>query len=219
MRGRVSRTSWMLSSGVVALTAASAIAWMRESVHYTDAVQGTEVTYHYRLGRCLNAQGETGTDKGRLGECGDFSFRSARKLRRIDAAFKGAQLQQASIRFSNFNGADFTAAQARGLQLLNVRFDHARFTGADLRGLKSVQGSWRQTDFRGSDLRGARFYQDVMVGCDFRGSDLREAVLLASSLEGSLFDSSTRLPFSKEVALTKGMKDVTGHSVASQSAN
>lgn len=95
----------------------------------------------------------------------------------------------------SLNGIDLQFADAIGLRADGVHFYEAFFNYASL----------NQADFRGARLIGARFINADLRLANFKGADLSGARLDGARLENALFDSSTRLPFSRQEALRRGM--------------
>ena len=100
--------------------------------------------------------------------------------RAMSTNFEGSCLTAIEAQESNFEGANFRKSKA---QLAD--FSHSDLTNAD---------------FRSSQLKGANFEDANLCGADLRRSDHRDVNWMNAK-----FNRKTRLPFSKRVALEKGM--------------
>lgn len=113
--------------------------------------------------------------------------------------------------FANFTYKRSTDWQARGAVLKGLTFDRSSVIEGDFSGARLVAFRFElsdviETNFREADLRDLAAFRTRFLRCDFRGADLTGAVFVLSSLKDSVFDDSTRLPFSRETAVLLGMK-------------
>ncbi|MBX2988527.1 MAG: pentapeptide repeat-containing protein [Bdellovibrionaceae bacterium] len=93
--------------------------------------------------------------------------------------------------------------------VLQSRFEDSDFQGARWAGNTVISSHFKKLSFRDADLRGMVFRSSRFQEVDFRGADLRDTVFLACDFQESFFDSSTRLPFSRERARALGLKEAT----------
>lgn len=151
------------------------------------------------------------------------------------AEMRGAKLVDAKLDFVNFAGAklekaDFTRAKLLTPKMKGANASGARFVETEISVLEAPEASFRgavferskleMPDFTGADLRGAKFvdtsvYRGNFVRADFRGADLSglkierglfpHSMVEAARFDQAVFDATTKLPFSKQVALKLGM--------------
>ena len=91
------------------------------------------------------------------------------------ADLRGADLEDADLRYADLRGADLRGADLRYADLRGADLEDADLRGANLRG----------ADLRGADLRGAYLIGADLRGADLRGADLRGADLRGANLEGA----------------------------------
>ncbi len=105
-----------------------------------------------------------------------------------------AMAQGKDLRHTYLFQADLKSADLRGADLYRCQLGHADLRQADLRDAKLAGAYLHKADLRGADLRGAKF------ALKLKGAELKQ-----TRLEGAIFDETTELPFSTEVALARGM--------------
>lgn len=104
------------------------------------------------------------------------------------------------------------------LRMVNTEFTDLLISGAELRGdFRDLHGSgvisdtsFSDADFRFADLRSyhlseIKFESTRLEGVNFKGVDLSRVEFIDSDLAGAIFDLRTKLPFSVDEALEKGM--------------
>lgn len=126
----------------------------------------------------------------------DLRYASAK-----DALFVRAKLEDASLRFGDFEGAWFQGATMAGADLsfslaVGAHFDHAemdkvRFESADL-----SEASFFDADLKGATIKGAlltkaSFHKAMGNFATFEGADLRAASFEASEFRSALFSGGT----------------------------
>lgn len=104
-------------------------------------------------------------------------------------------------------------ADFRGAERINITY--RTFENANLRGADFSGNGCYATTFRRSDLTGAKLVGIAGNGCRFEEVDLTRADLRDATMSGAefrratlthaLFNARTRLPFSREEALARGM--------------
>jgi uncharacterized protein YjbI with pentapeptide repeats len=144
---------------------------------------GLRFRFDEQSGRCLDAQGREGYNRGsrelmktREAECADFSDRGL-----------------------NLTYLHLTGANLRGANFANVPWYLGSITDSDLTGA-NLSGTSGQMDYRGSRFRKAR-----LSGADLGWADLRDADLEGADLRGAKFSRHTRLPFDHDEARRRGM--------------
>jgi len=153
------------------------------------------------------------------------------KLDHID--FKGAHLENSQFIQTTCQSCDFSLAHASnshfdGANLFDSLFilsklEGTSFFGSILQGADLRKANLKNANLKNSKLEGANLQGCVLEGADLTGANLGETplqenqkkegllVLNPTDLKGATFNSKTKLPFSKETALQKGMlfKDET----------
>lgn len=85
--------------------------------------------------------------------------------------------QNTLARRSTFTACDFTGAMLRGADLSQASLRFSRFVGADFTG-----ASLRGADLSGADLSGTKLHQADVTGADFDGAKLGSAEGLAETI-------------------------------------
>lgn len=156
---------------------------------------GDETSAYFR-GQDLSALKMNGI----LFSMADLAYANLNGVEINNAVLRSARLFRATLYTAQCKQADF-----RGADLNGASFNKAECSQADFRGMKATN-----TSFRNANLQKSRFNYLYCQGCNFQNADLRGADLtggfiLNSRFKGALFNSETRLPFSREQALEKGM--------------
>jgi fluoroquinolone resistance protein len=106
------------------------------------------------------------------------------------AVFRGANLEDAAVRSSDFNNASF-----RGATLSSASFEDCKLTGADFTEAKSLGVRFANTLLVSTKLPGFDFRKEKLVGVDLSSADLakcdfRETVFENSSLREAIIDQA-----------------------------
>jgi uncharacterized protein YjbI with pentapeptide repeats len=139
-----------------------------------------------------------------------------RALIHAGTSFYRREMNRASFQnLSNgLNEVSFQEARLRGANFYDLGIYETNFYLADLRGANFQNASLTygrtETTLQGADLRGANFYDAFFYKVNLRyakleGADLRARALYQTALTGATFDDATKLPFSKQEALARGM--------------
>ena len=160
-----------------------------------------------------------------LGECGNLTGLKVVNYIFKKQTFKGATFNSSYIyatRFEGINTAHMALRRATVLQsqffdvdspYLDVRGSIIKavdFAGANLKNMIANGTRFEKTNFRDCNLQGADFWGSNLQEVSFDGSDLRNANLtnthiLFTSFKNAKFNQKTRLPFSREEAIQRGM--------------
>ena len=136
-------------------------------------------------------------DTRQLAECVRCDLSNA-DLR--DGFFQLANLIEANLSGSRFDGANMAGVQLMNANLANASFHYtnfsgARFEGADLRGANFTHAWFNWAWFAGAKLDGANFTNAKMIGAQLQGADLSKVVgLTQNQLLTACGDGATRLP-------------------------
>lgn len=113
------------------------------------------------------------------------------------ASWAGVQLPNVSLRDSNLNHADLTAARLDDAEAIRANCCHARLTGAslkrfrasdaDLAGVNLESAEAEESCWDGADLRNANLRAAALTRASFRRANLTEAVLTGSNLVHAAF--------------------------------
>jgi hypothetical protein len=112
---------------------------------------------------------------------------------------------------SSLTGVNLTSAELIGSifaysRLTRVHFDRASMFRANFEHTQIERASFREVDLREASFVGAEIERADFRGSDLRGTSFEQARMSDDSrLRGALFDRTTRLPFSRAHALSKGM--------------
>ena len=119
--------------------------------------------------------------------------------------FSNSRLSELTLGRVQITNGLFNNAHLTGFTLIHSLLKKCQFIKANLSGSKC-----RQSNFIGSDFRNAILDRSVFEFCNFenaqfQGASLRDVVFVSANLNGAKYDRQTILPFSKELAQSKGM--------------
>ncbi|QDK36502.1 pentapeptide repeat-containing protein [Bdellovibrio sp. NC01] len=123
---------------------------------------------------------------------------------------QGASLKNTVLKLGTCRYCDFSEIDGVNLDARSINFDHSKFRLANLENadLSAVRAYF--SNFQSANLKNAKMWGSDLRYCNFENSDLRNAdlsnaLLVGASFQGAKFNHATKLPFSKEQALSKGM--------------
>jgi uncharacterized protein YjbI with pentapeptide repeats len=178
----------------------------------SSAQSGESLPVKWINGRCERRDKAAEKRVRFVGECGWAPFSRFPGVDLREQSFRGADLLQSLFIGSTGDEAEFTGARLTGASFRWSSFRGTDFSGAGMKGILAYRVSFRQSRFVNADLREAKFNSSDLRATDLRGADLRGALLLSVALDGALIDSKTKLPFSRQLALRLGMKEVSRQS-------
>jgi uncharacterized protein YjbI with pentapeptide repeats len=108
--------------------------------------------------------------------------------------FQGAQIESTNLTYADMTGSDFRQARIYFPSIFGGNFNQADLSGIDLRGLSTAEMNFREAKLRGTkgfgQIYGSDFYK-----ADLRGADLSSAVNLdRTNFRKALVDQFTRWP-------------------------
>jgi len=133
--------------------------------------------YNTELKKCINARNDEGLNPPAKGEPDNEC-----------ADYRGKIVVYVQGENGNFRGANFNGAQFRYLNLMS----RADFTGAVLTNIIGDSADVGDANFSGADFTGASLKPCRQDGSGF-------------CLPGARFDAGTKLPFTPDEALARGM--------------
>ena len=187
-------------------------------------VKGLDQGFRFKDGFCQK-EGRPGSNPHFLGECGnltDFPLvlhsiknQSLKGLLLnstfvYNSEFRGLEMDHLSGRRSIFMQSQFKDLEAPFLDLRASHFKEVHLEKVNLKRLLANGTRFTKTRFVDCGLEKADFWGSQLLEVDFSGSDLRGADLsmvfaVLSQWKGARFNSETKLPFSEQKALEKGM--------------
>jgi uncharacterized protein YjbI with pentapeptide repeats len=114
----------------------------------------------------------------------DLSYSNFRNTRVANSTFESAILEMADFRGSDVSGSDFINAKAKRAQFSGIHSRQIQFKNADLSSAKLISMFCEKCNFEGADLSAADLSDSIFVDCSFKGA---------------LINSTTKLPFTKDV--------------------
>lgn len=196
-------------------------------VFTSSLTHAIDLNFRFQKGYCQK-NGQPGGNPNFYGECGNLTGSSIIQKITKDENLTGLILNSTYIYTSHFIGGNLNHSSLRRSHILQSTFKNMSIQTMDIRGsfLKGVEFQkvdlqqllasgtrFTQVTFKECDLRGADFWGSQLLDTDFSDSDLRGANLdstfvLLSKFNGARFNDATKLPFSVEEALQKGMVKV-----------
>lgn len=183
-----------------------------------------DLKFRYIDGYCQKNK-MAGSNPSFVGECGNLvSSRVINQTYQYNT-FSGLVLNSAYLYMNRFDQAKFKGASFRRAVILqnhfeNLNADFTDFKGAIVKGTTfkkvSLQEAFalgtrfEKTKFEECDLRGTSFWgsnllQTEFINSDLRGVDFRTTFMLFTQFTGSKFNKHTKLPFTEEEAIKRGM--------------
>lgn len=189
--------------------------------------QAIDLNFRYKEGYCQRGQ-RAGYNPNFWGECGNVSSshivnRSYNDINLRGSVFNSAYIYNLRFNKGNLNGisikrvilmqSTFTEVSARrwnlrGSIVKGVTFDKSILKRWSALGTRFVRVQFINSDLTNSIFTGAHFQETDFINCDLRGANLAFTSLLFANFTHSKFDKKTKLPFSEEEALKRGMVKV-----------
>jgi uncharacterized protein YjbI with pentapeptide repeats len=190
-------------------------------------LQALDLKFRFKDGYCQKNR-QPGTNPEFYGECGNltkgrlvykkhenknFTGMTLNSAYVYTSQFLGGQMNHASVRRSIVLQSKFKDIQVQSLDIRGSHFKGVTFEKANLTNLLANGTRFTKTQFQDCDLTDADFWGSQLMQVDFSGSNLSGAnlqttVILFSKFQGAQFNSKTKLPFSEEEALKRGMVKV-----------
>lgn len=135
----------------------------------------------------------------------DLTAASLRRAQGHDANFSGAQATGVDLRNGDFTGASFEDAILVGASLQDAMFNNSKMSGVVLTGANLSDGK-----FIGAILSDAQLQSGVVHNADFSAATLSGARFEAADLTGSVFDNAILLDadFSGATVTDASFRDV-----------
>jgi uncharacterized protein YjbI with pentapeptide repeats len=181
---------------------------------------------------CKNSRGDLGYNEGLLIECGrleeenlgnsDFSNLNLKGINLSDSSLYRSDLTSSNLAHAFLFGTDFHAATLSHANLSfaimrKTSFRYAGMSGAEIIGAKLIRADLVSTNLQGVNLSNSTLLATNLDSADLTGADLRgtdfggndyfePSNLEHAWLKGAKFDARTKLPFSREEAIKRGME-------------
>ncbi len=180
--------------------------------------------FRFKEGYCQK-NSRPGFNPNEMGQCGMLTISRFVNQKLQDLDLKGANLSSSYLYMSEFSSIESPHLALKRSVILQSQFKDMNLDYVDLRG-SQIKGSVFQksslknalasgarfnktrfidVNFEGTDFWGAQLHEVDFINCDLRDTDLKTTSLLFNQWTSSRFNAKTRLPFSKEEALQKGM--------------
>lgn len=190
----------------------------------SQPLNAADYGFRFSAGYC-NKDRKPGLNPEYYGECGNVARGHLIRRRDTNMNLKGANLNASYTYYSRFAGGNLSHMALREAILLQSEFINLKAQYLDLRGshLKAVHfrdvdlnhllapgTRFTKTTFENCNLSEANFWganlqETSFKGSDLSGADLINTFLLFTDFEGAKFNSDTKLPFSEESAIKRGM--------------
>ena len=163
-----------------------------------------------------------------FGECGHMVRQTFSNKKYKNSILKGSLWSFSYIHSLKFKDGDFRFMGLNGSTILESSFENLKADSMDLRNSLVQSVIWKKTslrnllakasrirknqfiecDLRQADFWGASLQETSFENSDLRGANLESTHLLFTNFKGARFDNNTKLPFSEEQALQRGMVKV-----------
>ena len=163
-----------------------------------------------------------------FGECGHMVGQNFSNKKYKNSIVKGSLWSSSYIHSSKFKDGDFRFMSLNGSTILESSFENLKADSMDLRDSIVQSVIWKKAslrnllakasrlrknqfiecDLRQADFWGASLQETSFENSDLRGANLESTHLLFTKFKGARFDNNTKLPFSEEEALQRGMVKV-----------
>lgn len=121
-----------------------------------------------------------------------------------DVKLNNAFVAGSKIMDSTWTSCDWNGVVVSNSWLVKSRFDSCRWNGVLF---DQVQA--RHSSFRFTQVKSTRFVLSDLGRADLRDADFSTSSFFLTNLAGARFNAATKLPFSREAALQRGMVDDT----------
>lgn len=186
-----------------------------------------DLNFRFKDGYCQKKK-HPGFNPNHQGECGNLANSHFINKKFTAKSFRGANFNSFYSYYADFSKKNMSHTSLRRSTILQSQFSNISGNYLDLRGAYLKATDWSESSlqellatgtrfinvsFKGCDLRNANFWGALLQNVDFRKSDLRGAnlelvALLMTQFKGAQFNNKTKLPFSKDEALKRGMIEV-----------
>ena len=188
------------------------------------SIQALDAQFRFKDGFCQR-NGQYGMNPAYWGECGNYASSQVKNSRyygdnlkginftslyAFNLSFENVTLAYATVQgafifqsqFKNLKGPsmDLSSSHLKGVQFIESDLSHLRATGA-----RFNKVSFHKTNLQKSSLWGSLLKEVDFSDSDLRGANLEATYVLLCQFKGAKFDEKTRLPFSKQSALQRGM--------------
>ncbi len=169
-----------------------------------------------------------GFNPGFFGECGNFRNKTLPHGKHknpnlkasiwINSSVDNLKIKGGDISFSNLDRASLTQSSFEEINgdFIGIKRSYLQsviWKKASLKNLLATASRIRKSQFIECDLRDADFWganlqETSFEKSDLRGANLQATYLLFTNFKEARFNSKTKLPFSEEEALSRGMVKV-----------
>lgn len=183
-----------------------------------------DLKFRFEQGYCQKST-KVGFNPEFFGECGNLTKSRIIKQEHeephlLGAVFNSVYIYVSRFHKGNLNNTSFMRStimqtqfednKAKNMNLSGSYLKGVSFAESDLQNLLANGTRFMKVSFQNCDLRRADFWGSFLFRSDFSGADLRGAnlentSLLLSHFTKAQFNHKTKLPFSKEEAIKKGM--------------
>lgn len=190
----------------------------------TFPCSSVDLNFRFQNGFC-HKQGAPGYNPKHWGQCGNLVSSKLINEKHSESQITGSNLDSSYIYVSRYQRGDWSHVLLRrailfqstwenvSADFINLHGSHikgSQFKNVSMKNLIALGSRFTQTKFINCDLQNANFWGANLQEVDFedsdlRGADLRNTFLLFTRFVGAKINNKTRLPFSAEEALKKGM--------------
>ena len=183
-----------------------------------------DLGFRYQQGYCQK-NNNPGFNPNHLGECGNltrarFVRQDLTKKNFSGASFNGiyayaSQWEQANLKATSFRRAilmqvDLKKSNGDLVDAGGAFFKAVNWSESKIREMLALAGRFNKVDFSKSDLTNSSFFGAHLVEvnfseCNLQGVNFEKASLLFVNFKNAKFDDKTKLPFSEEEAIQRGM--------------
>ncbi len=191
---------------------------------FSNTTYANDMGFRFESGFCHKNR-HPGYNPYFFGECGNQTGSRLINQSYEDKNFKGSTYNSAYIYQTTFEKVDLSHlslrrsilmqstiknSKARVMDIRAADLKSVTFINTDLMNLLATGTRFVNSKFINCNLSGANFWGANLQGTDFSNSDLSTAnlenvYLLFTNFKGAKFNNRTKLPFSEEEALRRGM--------------
>ena len=116
---------------------------------------------------------------------------------------EGSTFKKITIQNSDFRQNNFRLSFFEDILFSKTNLQQSSFEGATI----------KNTIFEGVKINGVIFKFTTFINVQFKNTDMTQALFIGSRFKNSTYDKSTKLPFSKEIAESLGLREVDSDSI------
>jgi uncharacterized protein YjbI with pentapeptide repeats len=190
-------------------------------------LQAIDFNFRFKDGYCQK-NGKPGYNPSEWGECGNLARSQVRAQKEQDLNLLGSNLNSSLLYMADYNGGEWSHVSLRRSVIIQSQWRDLTANNMDLRGSHIKGSRFEKVDLKNSLAQAVRLVKVAFIDCDLqninlwganlqevdfsdsdlRGANLENTFLLFTRFDRAKYNQKTRLPFSEDEAIQRGMLKV-----------